>query len=378
MNKKRILHIVAGMEIGGGIETWLMNVLRNIDRTQFPMDFLCISGIKGRYASEIESYGSEVILLSYKNKKNPFDLLKFSIRVIKMLRKNKYSIVHIHVQHSSGFYLLLAYLAGIPIRIVHSHSSRERHISTLRRKLFRKLMNIMIRLFATSGIAVSDLSARDLFGETYKREKRWKIIYYGIDASAYLNLSEQVRINIRKEFGIPDDFFVIGHVGRFTWEKNHKFIVTIAKEAIERQPKIRFLLVGDGPLRAPIERLIKDMGLSNYFIFTGTRDDVPDLLRAIDIFLFPSFFEGLPVAVIEAQLSILRCLVSDCVPNEIEFIPDALTFMSINKGPAVWAGEALKLLHKPRLSSPDMIKHFKRSQFTVDACIQRLVEIYNN
>lgn len=370
---KRVLHVLYKMD-RGGTETWLMNVLRKIDSTRISMDFLCLSGEEGDYAPEIAVYNSKIIPFNLKKKLG--NLIKFSIFFISILRQRKYNVVHSHIHFASGFVVFLSYIAGTPVRIAHSHNSDDGKRKTIGRKLYRLIMAVLIALFATDGIAASRPAARELFGRCFAKNKKWKVIYYGIDASIYMNLSDTVRFDVRKELGIPENVYVVGCVGRFVDQKNHSFLVEIAKAIVAKQSNVNFLLIGDGVNLTRVKRTVEDKGLGNYFIFMGNRNDTARLMKAMDIFVFPSLYEGFGLVVLEAQLSGLACLVSDGVPKETILVPGAVKFMSLTKSPEIWAMQLLNLFDKPKLDRVTISECLARSSFNIGNCISRLMEVY--
>ena len=185
----------------------------------------------------------------------------------------------------------------------------------------------LIRRHATMGLAVSRLAARGRFGPHWQEDSRFRILPCAISLDAF---SGQVdRASVRRSLGLPESAFVLGHVGRFVPEKNHGFLIEIAAEVCRRVPEAHLLLVGDGPLRPAMEEKLVALGLSKRVTFTGLRQDVPKLLQgAIDIFLFPSLYEGLGIAVVEAQASGLPCLIADTISREVEVIPELVQWLS--------------------------------------------------
>ena len=194
-------------------------------------------------------------------------------------------------------------------------------------------MKTWIRRFATHGLAISKPSAANLFGERWKSDAWVHIIPYGIDIAQFQK--HLLREEIRAELGIPPNSPVVGHVGRFYPQKNHSFLIEIAQEVLSKRPDTNFLLIGDGPLRPEMEARVRQMGLSKKIHFIGIRTDVPRLmLGAMDLFLFPSLYEGLGLCLLEAQAAGLHCLVSDTVPDEVEGCRNLRIFCPCPQGKA--------------------------------------------
>jgi len=267
----RVLQFVAAMDYGG-IETWLMHVWRHIDRAKFQFDFCHTKSTPGAYGPEIEALGGRMVACPLE-KTNPID---FARRFRSLLGEGGYDIVHSHVHHLSGFVLRLARREAVPVRIAHCHNTSDGKGSAPSRILYHALMKHWIRKYATHGLAASAAAAEALFGPQWQSDSRFRVLHCGIDLEPFRrNVS---RAEVRGEFGIPEDALVVGHVGRFTPPKNHTFLLEIAKEVIKGRPEVRFLLIGDGPLRPQMEAKARQLGIAENVIFTGARSDVPRLM----------------------------------------------------------------------------------------------------
>ncbi len=330
---KRILQVVGGLNRGGA-ETWLVQVLRNIDRKQFQMDFLVHTGDVGAYDEEVRALGAQIIHCCSQTKP-----AHYARRFRQILRTyGPYDAVHTHVHHFSGYPLMLAAAAGVPKRVAHSHidtrsaesaagSARKAYVATMRRLTWQ---------FATNGLAVSTEAGDDLFPEGWQISSKWKLHHLGIDLDRFAMPVDKV--SVRKSLGIPEGAFVVGHLGRFMEQKNHSFLVEIARAAIRQNSRFIFLLIGDGPLRPTIEAKVTNYSLGKHFIFTGVRSDVPQLMKgAMDLFLFPSLYEGLPLTLLEAQAAGLKCIVSETVSPETDVIKSLIVRESLTKSAANWA-----------------------------------------
>ena len=334
----RVLHVVGGMN-RGGTETWLMHILRNTDREKFHMDFLVHTSERCAYDDEIRALGSKVIFCA--NPSRPLQYIRNLKRILK--EHGPYDVVHSHVHHFSGLVLYAAHMAGIPIRIAHSHSNtliRDKR-SKFPRKTYLTLMKHLIRRHATCGLAASKLAAVALYGANWETDPRWRVLYCGIDLAPF---RESIcRAQVRTELGIPMDALVIGHIGRFEEPKNHSFLVDIAVEVLKRNTNVYFLLLGDGHLRNFIKNKVASLGLSDRFIFAGVRSDVPRILKgAVDIFLFPSLYEGLPLVLLEAQAAGLPCVISDAITTEVDVVKNLIKRVSLLEPPSKWAEILLK------------------------------------
>lgn len=360
----------------GGIETWLLRVLRNIDRKRFRMDFLVQTEETCAYDDEVRALGSRIIPCLQHHR--PWSYRLNFKRV--MQEKGPYDIIHSHVHHFSGYVLRLASRAGVPVRIAHSHTDTTllQARAGVGRRAYLVLMKRWIRSHATVGLAASRRAAMALFGPGWEEDTRWQLFYYGIDLAPF-RAGVDTR-SIRAGLGIPPDALVIGHVGRFTEQKNHRFIIEIAAEVLKGEPETYLLLVGDGQLRPKIEETVACRGLSGRVIFAGLRGDIPHLmLGAMDVFLFPSRYEGLGLVSVEAQAAGLPVVVSDVVPEEIEVVKPLLRRLSLNQPPSVWAETLLSLRHTPPHLTPAQARAImEKSPFNIRRGVERLSALYED
>jgi glycosyltransferase involved in cell wall biosynthesis len=231
----------------------------------------------------------------------------------------------------------------------------------------------LIRRFATHGIAVSEQAATSLFSETWNSDSRWSVIPLGIDLSPFEQDIDKEQV--RRELGIPSGTFVVGHVGRFVEVKNHRFLVKIAEHLNHVDSRTMFLLVGDGPLRAEIEALARTKGLADRFVFAGVRTDVARLMKgAMDCFLFPSLYEGLPLALLEAQVAGLQCVVSDTVSTEGDVGSSAVIHLSLSESPEAWASQLTAFSSRRNVYAPPASWRQARS---IESSIKRLTSSYD-
>lgn len=329
----RILHVVGKLDRGGA-ETWLVQVLRHIDRKKYQMDFLVHTTDPGAYDEEVRALGSRIIPCL-----SPSMPAQYAHRFRRILRRDgPYDAIHTHVHHFSGYLLMLAASSAVPMRIAHSHidTRSAESMAGAARKAYVTTMRLLIRRFATRGLAVSTEAGDDLFPKNRQMSSKWQVHHLGIDLARFSNSVDKE--SVRQSMGIPKDAFVVGHLGRFVEQKNHSFLVDIAQAVVRRDPRFIFLLIGDGPLRPSIEAKVANLSLEKHFIFAGVRADVPRLMKGImDLFLFPSLYEGLPLTLLEAQAAGLRCVISDAVSTETDVISSLIVRESLTKSAEQWA-----------------------------------------
>lgn len=369
----RVLHVVGGMN-PGGVETWLMHVLRNIDRRRFRMDFLVHTENRCVYDDEIRSLGARILPCPCPS--HPWTYARNIRRVL--AEGGPYDVVHSHVHHFSGFVLKLAAGCGVPARIAHSHndtSHGDAHAS-LARQVYLHLGAAWIRRHATSRLACSAPAARCLFGANWGEPPAARIVRCGIDLEPFKEATDRERV--RAELGIPRGAFVVGHVGQFREAKNHAFLVDVAAEVMGRLPGAALLLVGAGELEDAVRDKVRRSGCADHVFFAGNRSDVPRILRgAMDAFLFPSFFEGLPLAAIEAQAAGLPCFLSDRITTETHVVKPLVTNLSLTDTPSAWAERILDVSSAgPAIRREEALALVERSPFNIQASIASLQAFY--
>ncbi len=369
----RVLHVVGGMDRGGA-ETWLMNVLRHTDQARFKMDFLAHTNRKCAYDDEIHLLGSQVLHCT-----DPRKPWRYGRRLLRLLSdRGPYEVVHSHVHHFSGYVLRLASDAGVPVRIAHSHTDTRvtwKQSGFLRHGYLR-VMRVLIRRYATLGLAASRGAAECLFGENWSRDSRWRISYCSVDLDPFRAAVD--RSAIRRELGLPPDAFVIGHVGRFQAQKNHGFLIDLAAVATKLRPRVYLLLIGDGPLRTLVERKAEQVGLSDRVVFAGARGDVARLMvGAMDVFVFPSLYEGLGIALIEAQAAGLRTFLSDAVPEEADVVKPLIRRLSLAVGPTAWAEAVISATPtEPAFERLEALRQVEATAFNIKTGIKALEGLY--
>ena len=368
----RVLHVTGGMN-RAGTETWLMHLLRNIDREQYSMDFLVHTAQPCAYDYEIAALGSRIIPCFPHT--NPWLYARNFMRALK--EHGPYDVVHSHVHHFSGLPLYLAHRAGVPVRIAHSHNDTTSPDGAAGpvRLAYLRLMEHFIRTNATAGLAASRKAAAALYGPDWESDPRWRLLYCGIDLEPFRQATDPAQV--RAELGIPSDACVIGHVGRFHEQKNHSFLTEIAFEIAKREPRMRLLLVGDGPLRSQVEQKTAQLGLTGKVIFAGVRSDIPRLmLGAMDVFVMPSLYEGLPLVGIEAQAAGLPLLVSDTITDELTAVEQIVHRLSLNAPPAVWADTALRLCYLEK-DRHEALRKIDASRFNITRSVSEVVRCYH-
>lgn len=357
----RVLHVVTYMG-RGGLETMLMNYYRQIDRSKIQFDFLVHREFEADYDREILSLGGKIFRLP---QLNPFSKTYFKQLNDFFSEHKEYKIVHSHLDCMAGIPLKAAMKQDVPIRIAHAHSSSQ---TKDKKYLLKLIFKRQITKYATNLFACGDLAGLWMFNST-----NFEVLNNAIDTKKYLyNL--QIKMRVRDILKINEDTVVVGHVGRFEEPKNHKFLLRIFSEIQKLESNAVLLLVGDGKLRGEIENLARDLDLDDKIIFTGVRSDVNELLQAMDVFVFPSIYEGLPVSLIEAQAAGLPCLISDRVPFECKKT-DLVYQMELAENVEIWAKKVMEL---SRVERKNTYEDIKKSGFDIMENARWLQEYYLN
>lgn len=327
---KRMLHIVGGM-YPGGLENFIMNIYRNLDRGQVQFDVIVHSVREGDHTKEIGAMGGKVYLAPRKSRHPIGNFL--AIR--KIVKENGYQTV---IRHSDNAFpvidLLAARMGGAKRLIYQSHSSDSSHAGL--HKFFRMFMGRI----PTDRFACSENAGKWMYGR-----REFQIVKNAIDVGHY-RFSKELREQASNEWNM-EGCTVYSHVGIYMPAKNHLFLVDFFAEIVKRQPGARLLLIGEGGLREEIESRVRELHLEKQVILTGIRSDVPKLLQMTDVFLFPSVYEGLPLSVIEAQAAGLPCLISDRITEEV-VVTDQVVRMSLDESKERWAEQAVALSETPR------------------------------
>lgn len=342
----RVLHILQRME-AGGTQALLMNIYRKIDRTKVQFDFLVVYKEKQFYDEEIEKMGGHVYKLSFREDLN---LLKFQKDLSNFFRRHhEYKIVHCHAYTIGYFCLKAAKKAGIPVRIAHSHNNETVHDI----KYFPKLF--MQRLFtknATDLFACSEEAGKYLF-----KDKPFQVLKNAIDSKNFI-ADTNIREKIRKELELEDKF-VVGHVGRLHPQKNHEFLIDVFAEIKKKKMDAELILVGTGPLEEKVKDKVAEKRLSDCVHFLGNRKDMNRIYQAMDVFVFPSLFEGLGIVAIEAQAVGIPIVCSEGLPPETDITPIYQKKM-LSEGAEKWADAALEMAKNSKA-------HTNMQQYVIDA-----------
>lgn len=369
--KLRVLHVIGGTGCGG-TESWVTKFLQHTPDL-FQSDVLVHTNDQGHYHQAISQAGARILVCEH-----PKNVLSYTRRLQKLINDSgPYHVVHGHVALFSGIVLRAAAKARVPVRIAHSHCAPP---PTSRMKLrgirraYVATMQKLIAKHATHRVAVSESAVATLDSATTSGAP-WQIVPCGVDLTAFARATCG---SMRARLGIAESTFVMGHVGRFVSVKNHSFLFDTVAVAVRSGMDCCLLVVGDGELRTQLVEYATQLGIRDHVRFLGVRADVPELLRAMDAFVFPSHHEGLGMSVVEAQAANLPCIVSTGVPTEAIVAPQLVTRLRLDEGPQAWAEVIQRLKATParfaEASGP--LKLVENSAFGLQNNLKHLKRIY--
>ncbi len=349
MEKIKILVLITLMDRAGA-ETVMMNYLRKLNRDKFSVDFLINRPDKADYEDEIETLGGRVYRMS---PMYPWKIRKYSRELRRFLMEHpEYKIIHSNLEERSYLPFKIAKKQGVPVRIAHAHSvPKKRDLKMIARVYMKKRINSV----ATHRFACGQGPARWLYGT----DKKIHIMKNAVETDKFKK-DLQIREEVRLELGIKEDTFLLGHVGRFSYEKNHKFLVSVFNEVNKSHPNSKLLLIGGGKpkseitIKNKIVKQVKKLGLEDKVIFLGIREDVDRLMQAMDMLVMPSITEGFPVTIMESQAVGLKSVVSTAVPKECNKT-GTIKYLSLKKNTKEWAEEILEF--KSEKIEPDVMNH---------------------
>jgi len=367
--RKNVVHFIQSLW-PAGVEIWLLRLVDHLNPEEFNIHIVVQNNIKFALEKEFEEKGVKIHRCS-----GAPNLFKFSINFFNLSRAiGKIDVMHSHVHHSSGIVLFLSWIIGIKTRIAHCHNDTriKRVTDGFLHKVYNETTELLIRFFASHRIAVSKDAAFDLF----KNAPGVIIMPCGIDISEFTPPLPDAKY-LPEALQLFQQDKVIMHVGRFTSQKNHAFLIELFKDIHDHNNTTILCLAGEGELRQEIEIKAKDLGLQNCVRFLGIRRDIPQLLRLIaHVFVFPSLYEGLGVSVIEAQAAGVPCVISDRIPEIAIVVESLVTRISLDESIEVWRNAVLEALGKPKFDPNRALLQIENSDFNVKHNARTLENIY--
>lgn len=343
-----------------------MNVYNNIDREKVQFDFVVTPEEKKDLYEQVEQMGGRIFVCPKYTGKNHFAYCRWWNDFF--AEHPEYHVIHGHVRSTASIYLKIAKKYGL-VTIAHSHStSNGSGISAI----VKNIMQLPIRHTADYLFACSDKAGKWLYGEKATKQPNYRMIPNGVDLRRFA-FHEEKRRQMRNQLGIAEDTFVVGHIGRITVPKNHQFLVELFAAYHKENPKSRLLLVGDGELFEAVQQQCTQLGIREAVIMVGSKTNTEDYYQAMDLFVFPSLWEGLPVSVVEAQANGLICLLSDVITRDVD-LTDQVKYLSLNEK-SRWINEIARACPRPRTAaSPENMK--KLQPFDASVVAKQLQDFY--
>lgn len=366
----RVLQIVGRMD-RGGIENFVMNIYRNIDREKVQFDFLCHYGKEAAFNDEIRAMGGRIYEMPAIRDETHvyywkvFEYISALNRFFK--EHQEYKIIHGQMTNTASIYMPIAKKHGVATRIAHSHNSHGK-VGLL--GVVTDILKKPVYKYATDLFACSEAAAAYFYPESYIKAGKVKIVPNAIEAGRF-RFDPKRREGMRSAIGV-DSKLVIGCVGRFRVEKNQAFLLDVLKEALKVEPDTVLLFAGDGPLEDEVKQKAVEAGLADKCVFLGMRSDISDLMQAMDVLAMPSLFEGLPVTGIEAQASGLNVVASTGVPAEMNAI-GMVDFLPLESGEKAWAE---LLIGRAKMERRDTFEKIKAAGYDIHTMVPWLQEFY--
>ena len=359
---KRILQVAASLHIGGA-EKVARDIGLYAAPTEYEVHYIVFSDAIGDYEQELLEHGCKIYHWKYPRESYP----AYFRALLTLMRANHYDVVHAHTMFSIGWAMLAARLCGIPVRVAHAHSAMGKDKSIIR-PVYEKAMRQLILRNATALVACGNAAGIKLYGKS-AFEKRGICILNGIDTSAF-SYDPEAGGRVRKELALENSF-VIGHVGHMAYVKNQSFLIRLMPQILKRKPNAKLLMLGDGEDRPKLQRLIKKLGLTDCVIMTGNVRNVPDYLSAMDVFAFPSRFEGMPLSIVEVQANGLPCVLSTGVPRDV-YLTDLIHPLPLSSIED-WLNKICTLKRK---NSFQYARLLKEAGFDKESSMNAIMELY--
>lgn len=368
---KKVAHFVGNFGVGG-IEFFVINLMNHSDPRKISFDFIVNSPHASIFDEDISRMGAEKVPLQDSAERGrKFFPMKRYFSLFSLIKKKKYSIIHFHASYSTVLlYCLVAKIAGVKTVILHSHSSGFSNTDSFCRKIICKFVSVFFESAADFLFADSSKAAEWMFSRRIFRKKSFQVIKMGIQAEDF-SFSKKVRNEQRKKLGLENSF-VIGHVGRFSYAKNHFFLLEIFRQILQSNPESHLMLIGSGELLDSVKERARQLRIEENVSFLGNSCEVPSLMQAMDVFVLPSFSEGLSIVTIEAQAAGLPVFASSNVPNDAKISP-LVHFLPLSYSPQEWSSAILNYSTQKRENMCDIVKN---SGFDISSVSKELELFY--
>ena len=361
---KKILQVAPVLDIGGA-EKVVRDIAWYADPEKYEVHLLILREKVGIYERQLLEKGCK----SFHVPEPSESYVNYLKALLQIMRREKYYAVHVHTMFSSGWVMLAAKLCGVPVRVTHAHSALDDGKSLLK-SIYEAVMRFLILSCSTDIVGCGIKAGQRLFGET-AWDKRGNLILNGIDVAGFAyNAKKRETVRTQMRLG---DWLVLGHAGHLAEVKNQSFLLDLMPLILEKKPNACLLLLGEGEDRPMLEQKIRDLKLQDHVIMTGNVTNVADYLSAMDVFVFPSLYEGLPLSILEVQANGLPCVISDSVPVDV-FLTDLIHPLSLRDSKDAWVD---MILNQRRTSTQHYHQQLCGSDYAVESAMEKIYRIYN-
>lgn len=364
---KKILIVTDSLRLGG-LETVIVNYLKYSYKKNYQFTYLILNNKEdGELEEDVRQKGGEIVKL-YPPKQNYF---KFYFDLKKIMQYyGPFDVVHSHPAFTSGIVMRAAYKSNIPKRLSHSHTDKSKVKKSQLKSKYEIFMKRLLKKYSTKYLAVSNNAGNYLFGESFFM-KNGTVLENGVDFNNY-QYDVRVRNKVRKKYNLSN-YTVIGHVGTFNKVKNQSFLIDILNNLLKYSDKYKLLLIGDGPTYDDLKKKAQKLKIKDKILFIGRRNDISQFLQAMDLFVFPSYYEGLGLSLLESQAAQLVTITSDMVPSEV-LMTNYISVMPLSSSAEEWAEKikSLKLNNRADLDKKPLIE----SDYQLEKSISKLHELY--
>ncbi|QAS53448.1 glycosyltransferase [Halobacillus litoralis] len=362
MKRKKVLHIIPNTTFGGTSKL-ILDIYKKVDKSLIHFDFVSFN--KGELHSEFTRYGSNVEYIPYIKETGIIKHIKLIMSIIK--KNGPYDAIHVHNGYKASPALFAAKISGINNRITHIHQNK---VSSRWIKGLFPILKYFLNLLSTKKVACSKSAGELVYSNSFQ------VINNSIDLEKYDWSSLTSKADFKKEFDIPNNTLVLGHVGRFSNVKNHEFLINISEYLKSEKVPHKLLLIGKGPLEKSIRELVKKKGLENNVNFLGNRFDVPDLVKNLDVFLLPSYFEGFSIATLEAQVLGVKSIISNNVPKEVDLNANIIKYKKLSDGAESWGREVLGMIKESPLDEWEIKHSLKVKGLDLETTVKEFENLY--
>lgn len=376
-NRLKILNCVNDLA-NGGIESFCLNVNKNIDSNKFKMDYFLVLGVDEYYRDDVEKLGGTIFnIKSTKIPKFIISKLKIFYSTIKILKDNgPYSVIHVHNCKGMSLILLASWVCRVPVKVTHSHSAywpKAKSVALrIKIKIAYIIRKIFINIFSTNKLGCSIEACKSMYGRSCLKDKRTEVIFNGIELEKF-NKKNYVKDELVAKYKVNKNEINFINIGRYSEQKNQLFLIDIFYELSKKRDDINLIIIGHGELEDKIKEHINSLNLQEKVRLMPHDSCIPEILSTMDYFILPSLYEGLGIVLIESQAMEIPCFVSNYVPIEAQV--GLCNYIKLEDGASIWANKINEYIKN---ENKQMININKLEKYDIKKVVRRLEEIYEN